>query len=420
MTYYYSAIIFILTVAFISGSFSAFIIPKFRPVDILKGKLRLGNRNFFTKSLIIAQFALSITLLLSTFVMGDQILFLRNKEMGFNKEGLLLIRTFENDPVESKSIAALAQDRMRNNSSIDSITACLSSFNRYLTSTAPHYVNGRRVNINFNNVHYDFLSTMGVAIIEGRDFSREFPNDTSAVIVNRKFIESLDIDDPIGKTIRINMTGNPELRIIGIMDDYHFRSLETEIYPAMLCLNRKTAAFNYLLLKISTENVTDTIEYLENTWKDIQPGKPFEYSFVDDDIEASYYSLRKWSEIVNISSILALLITCIGIFCLTSFIMTRRIKEIGIRKVLGSSIPQILKLIGNEFIPFVVIANLIAIPLAWLIMSEWLNNFPYRINIGIDIFVYSIILSLTCTILTISYHSIKSALTNPVDSLRYE
>ncbi|MCP4728426.1 MAG: FtsX-like permease family protein, partial [bacterium] len=414
------AFLFIMIVAFISGSFSAFIIPKFKPVDILKGKLKLGNRNIFTKTLVIAQFGLSIILLISTLVMGNQIRFLRNRDMGFDKGGLLLIRTFENDAAESKTIAALAQDRMSNNSGIKSVTASLSSFNRYRTSTAPHYVNGRRVNINFNNVYYDYLSTMGVNLIEGRDFSREFSNDTTAIIVNEKFVELLDIDDPIGKSIRINMTGNPELRIIGILEDYHFASLEEEIYPSMLCLNRKTATFNNLLLRISTENITNTIDYLENTWKEIQPDKPFEYSFVDDDIEASFYNLKKWNKIVNITSVLALIVTCIGIFCLTSFIMTRKIKEIGIRKVLGSSVPQILSLIGREFIPFVLIANLIAMPVAWMMMEEWLKDFPYRISIGIDIFIISAVLSITCTVLTVSYHSIRSALTNPVDSLRYE
>lgn len=412
-------VFFILTVSFISGSFSAFIVAKFQPVEIIKGKFRIGGKNLFTKGLVILQFSFSIILLISTLIMGKQIRYIKNRDPGFQKEGLVAIKTYEDNSSKGALLIDLFKNNVIDHNSVLNVTGVLSTFNKNIMYSAPHNVNGNRVFLNINRVHYGFLNTMGINLVEGRDFSAEHITDTTAIIVNRKFISAMNIEEPVGKNIQINITGNPTFRIIGIVDDYGVNKLDTDIMPVMLYISPRIPLY-YIIVKIAGDNIPGTIEFLKRMYKQIQPDKPFTFSFIDDEIEASYYSYVKWNKIIDYSLILALIITCIGMYCLTSMIFSGRVKEIGIRKVLGASVFEIFYSLIKEFMFLVFIANIISWPAAYFLMSRWMDNFAYKAGFGFPIFLLSGILSFIFVFLTIIYQGIKACGKNPVDSLRYE
>jgi len=265
------------------------------------------------------------------------------------------------------------------------------------------------------------METLGLKIIQGRDFSREYASDRDAVIVNQKFIEKLGLKSPVGKTIGEASRGFPDnLMIIGVVEDFNFLSLHNEIDPAIFHIQPGNWGYRYLLARVSTGNIPETLKHLESIWKEIQPEKPFVYKFLSDVLEDHYKTEKRWKGIIQISSILAIGIACMGIFGLTSITINQRVKEIGIRKVLGAKVLQIIKLVTKDFVILIGTANVIAWPITYYAMHKWLQNFAYRINIGIWIFILSGTFSLLIALLTVGYQSIKAAAANPVDSLRHE
>ena len=412
-------ILFILSVSFLSGGFSAFVVSKFQPAEIIKGKFRIGGKNLFTKGLVILQFSFSIILLISTLVMSKQIRHIKSRNLGFEKEGLVAIKTYEDDSSKSAPLIDLFKNNVIYHNSVKNVTGTFSTFNKNITYSAPHNINGNRIFLNINRVHFDYLNTLGINLLEGRDFSAEHITDTTAIIVNRKFVSAMNIRDPIGKEIKINMTGNPTFKIIGIVEDYNVNKLDTDIVPVMLYISPRIP-LHYIIVKIEGNDIPGTIDFLKKNFKNIQPDKPFTFLFIDDEIEASYFSYVKWNKIVDYSLILALIITCIGMYCLTSLVFSRRVKEIGIRKVHGASVLEIFYYLIREFLSLVIIANVISWPAAYFLMSRWIDNFAYRTSFGYSIFIISGILSLIIVFFTVSYQGIKASGKNPVDSLRYE
>jgi len=284
---------------------------------------------------------------------------------------------------------------------------------------------GHQIHYRFNRVDSDFLSTMKFKLIQGRDFSANIAADRDTLIVNKKFTQMLSSEFKMGEPLGDMSKGFPyDRRIIGVIEDCHFESLRNEIEPLILYVGQGTSPrrnrFSRIIVRVSTGQLKDTMEFLENAWKKIQPDKPFITYFQDDALKSLYNQEKRWSSIIRYASALSILLACLGIFGLTSITLSRRIKEIGIRKVLGATAGQIMYLAAREFVFLISIANVIAWPVVFIIMKRVLQNYPYRVGIAFHYFILAWIVSVFITVLTIFYLSLKAARQNPVESLRYE
>jgi putative ABC transport system permease protein len=397
-----------------SGSYPALVMSRFRPVEILRGKLRIGGKKPLTRALVIIQFSLSIFLIIATIIMGRQIHFMLTADPGFKKEGVVVISTQEPEAEASNATIKLFRERLSQQPNIVSISGTSTRIGN--VGVYPFKKDGQEVNVYQNRVDYDFFKTMGIEVVQGRTFSPEFATDTEGVVVNERLLKELGIEDPLGKPLKGYYM---PLTIIGVVKDYIFEDFRNSILPA-LHHNKPTWGINQMLVRISPQNISGTLSLLEKTWKGIQPDKPFLYSFLDDTMEAMYTEEKRWGAIVGYSSALAVIIACMGIFGLTSIAVNRRTKEIGIRKVLGASVPQIINILTKEFIWLVGIANIISWPLAYFAMKALLDNYYYRISLGPQYFILAGVLSLLIAVLTTIFLAVKAAVSNPVESIRYE
>ena len=407
-------LVLFIIVGIASGSYPALVMSRFRPVEILRGKLRIGGKKPLTRALVVVQFALSIFLIIATIIMGRQIHFMLTADPGFNKEGVVVIPVQESEAEASNTIMKFFRERMSQQPKIISISG--SSTRLGDVGVYPFEKDGREVLVYQNRVDYDFFKTMGIEVVQGRTFSPELATDKEGVVVNEKLLKELEIENPLGKPLK---GYSMPLTIIGVVRDYVFEDFRNSILPA-LHHNAPTWRIRQMLVRISSENISGTLAMLEKAWKDIQPDKPFMYSFLDDTLEAMYNEEKRWGAIVGSSSALAVLIACMGIFGLTSIAVNRRTKEIGIRKVLGASIPQIIDILTREFFWLVGIANIISWPLAYFAMKTLLDNYHYRITLGPQYFLLAGALSFFVAVFTTVFLATRAAGANPVDSLRYE
>ena len=404
------------SVGVLAGSFPALVMANFKIKDTLVGKLKLSRNSFFTKILIILQFSLSIFLLVSSLSMSRQISFMRSYDLGFDKEGVVVVDLQERHTIKSQELLKLYLEHIQLYPAVRNVSGCMNSPNRtFLYGVIER--EGKNVNVYFNKVYYDYIDTMQMNLIAGRDFSSQFLSAASSVIVNKKLTDELGLDQPLGK--KLTMGPEPPLTIIGVVDNFNYSSLAEEAGPAALNMDPTLGLF-YALVNISPENISDTITFLRNKWKEIQPDRPFKYSFLDDDIKSFYTDENRWRAIVSYSSFFTVLIACMGVFGLTLITINNRAKEMSIRKVLGASLFNVLKLIAREFVFLVMTANIIAWPVTWLIMHTWLNGFVYKTDLSISIFLSGGLLVLLSAMLTVSFPAIRLSLSNPVDSLRSE
>ncbi|MBN1271478.1 MAG: ABC transporter permease [Candidatus Aminicenantes bacterium] len=418
-------IIFAVLVGAASGIYPAIIMSAFRPVDIFKGKFRLSGRNNIKKLLVVMQFSLSILLIVLSITLGRQVLYLVKKDLGYDKAGLIgIMIQEEQDSEAARRIVNLYRETIRGHKSVLNMTATSSYFG---LSSAPSYgLSG--IPFHWSTVDKNYMKTLGLRIIAGEDFIDSGSPDPNAAIVNSKFVETFELDSPVGMILgekfsreglyksKITLDG---LKIIAVVEDFHYGPLQQQILPSIFFL-KPFRDFRIMLVKINTEDIQETVAYLENSWKTIQPDKPFNYYFHEARLESLYNNEKRWSAIISYVSIFTLVIACMGLFGLSLIAVNNRIKEIGIRKVLGAGISDISALVVKEFFILVLISNAVAWPLAFIIIKTYLNNYPYRIDIGINYFLLAGGLSLLISILTLSYNTIRSALRDPVESLRYE
>ncbi|MFC1725036.1 ABC transporter permease [candidate division KSB1 bacterium] len=404
------AAVFVLASIF-SGSYPALLMSGFMPVQILQGKLKIGGKNLLTKSLVILQFALSAFLIISTLVMGQQIRFMLNKDLGYEKNGLIIIRLQQDNDKDARRLKNIFKENVIRYPGIKSVAATSIPFGDGPAGTTLT-IEGKEIEFCFYNADFDYVNTMGLEIKEGRDFSSGFSTDSSAALVNEAFVKEAGLKNPSGLTIE-NIT------IIGVVKDFNFESLHNKIGPAVIT-PVSFIPINTMLVRINPSNITSTLRILQNTWKDIQPDKPFIYSFHDDDLKELYDSEIKWQTIILYASIAAFLIACMGILGLMTISISRRIKEIGIRKVMGAGVMQIIGLLVKNYVFLVLTANILIWPAAYFAMNRFLENYHYRVEISIFYFLFSGILSLVIAVSTISYIAVRTANMNPVDSLRYE
>lgn len=395
----------------ISGSYPAFMLSRFNPLKVLKGRSGLGSKNKnFRKPLVIFQFSLTIFLIIGTVVVNRQLHFIENKNLGFNKEQVLSIKLQGN--LSQK--LDLIENQLKENPQVISLAGVSSPPTGILSSTDVDNWEGRNSNTKFLiyrlSADYNFAKTMQIKMMEGRYFSLK--SDTAdGCIVNQAAVEAMDMQSPIAKKVL-------GLKIIGVIKDFNFTSLHSKIAP--LIIYYAPNEIRQLLVRIKPGNISLTINSLEAGWEKIAPQFPFDYSFLDEQINKQYKADRQVGDVINIFSFLALFIACLGMFGLASFTAEQRTKEVGIRKVLGAKVSGIVFLLSKEFTKYVLLANIFSWPIAYFFINKWLQNFAYRIDISWWMFLLSGGIALLIALFTVSYQAIKAAVANPVKSLRYE
>jgi putative ABC transport system permease protein len=409
-----------MVVSFLAGSYPAFFLSSFNPYEVLKGNLknrRINGR--LRRVLVVFQFASSILLIIGTMVMYQQIKYMLKKDVGFNKEQVLVINRAEALGAKVKSFKE----------SVKGIPGVI----KITSSTG---VPGRKNNINGYMmegrkdesflmttffVDYDFFDTYGMTMTSGRSFNESYTTDQQACVLNESAVKNFNISD-LEKTriIQPDPSGQTYLPVIGVVKDFNLESLRNPIQPMILKFKTDDYLWGYLSVKISAQEYSRTINEIEKKWKEYVSNNPLQYYFIDEDFEQMYNQEKQNAQMAVIFSILAIFIASLGLFGLTSYTVEQRTKEIGVRKAMGSSIAGIYIEISKEIIILVSISALIAWPVIYYYAGKWLENFYYKINLGIFSFVAGLSIAMTIAILTISYRVIRAANINPAQSLKYE
>ncbi len=416
----------LIVVGLLAGSYPAFYLSRFKPIETLKGKLKLGSKVGGIRSfLVVLQFSVSMIMLICTAVIFQQLNYLQKKNLGYSKDNILMLKDtwILKDKIEPYKQEVLQYSNIKNGTKSRYLPAnTTGGGNRWFTNKNP----GKEDIYFFHQyrVDHDYVKTLGIDIISGRDFSKEHSSDSSVILLNETAVQKLGWkDDPIGKKLFEKRKKKDSVyynayTIIGIVKDFHFASLKQPIEPLVIGL--KSSHWYYLSFKISPIDIPNTIKYLKTKWGEFAPGQPFEYRFLDDRFNELYRTEQKTAELFRIFAILALLIACLGLYGLSTFTVGLRTKEIGTRKVLGASIPSIILLLSKDFLKLIGIAFLISAPVSYYFMNNWLQDFDNRISINYLTFLLAGILTLLVAWVTMSFKSWNAASVNPVESLKDE
>ena len=413
-------------IGLLAGSYPAFYLTSFKPVLILKGRnlFSSGNKTLLLRNgLVVFQFFISTVIIIGTIVVLKQLDFFRNTDLGFNKENVVVIsgsdrlgsseETFRQTINKMPGVLSAA------------ITTSIPSRSSFGDSYQPEDEGDKKsAEINMNSFMVDdvFIPTLDIKVIKGRNFSKEF-NDSASVILNEEAVRQIGWKDPVGKWLEYPGGNNVRFHVIGVVKDFNVQSLQNAIVPfALFHPTSKTYTWgaSNIVARIKGGNISNTVNQLEAGWKAFTTSEPFDYSFLDEQFDAQYRSEQRLGSIFSIFAALSIFIACLGLFGLSAFIAERRTKEIGVRKVLGASVPNVVALLSKDFVKLTVIASIMAFPVAWYFMNRWLEDFAYRITISWWIFLIAALAALLVALITVSFNAIKAAITNPVKSLRTE
>ncbi len=416
-----------LAMGILSGVYPAFFQSSFPTLELLKENVRPARSNLtLRRLLVVLQFSLSIILIIGVGILFQQLDFMRDYDLGFEQEHVVVVPIDlfgHKEPKQASGIAGAIRDELSQCTGVISVSLC---------EEIPGHDAPRLLGFDWKGKDYlpikqfsvdeNYFATLGMEFVEGRNFSEEFGADVSgdAVILNEAAAKVMGWQSAIGKEMKF-LRSEDRVKVIGVVKDYHFQSLHYAIEPLVFFFRTKSSPYHrYLAVRINPRDIPSTLDRLKKKWRAVVPNRPFDYFFLDDEFNRNYQTEELWSKIITCAALLTVFIACLGVFGLTAHTVTQRTKEIGIRKVLGATVANILSLLSQDFVKLVLLANLIALPIAYFAMNRWLQNFAYRIEISWWVFVLAGGLALLIALLTVSTQALKAALANPVESLRYE
>jgi putative ABC transport system permease protein len=421
-------LVLVIVIGLIAGMYPSLVLSNFKPIQVLKGKLKVGGMGIFRKGLIIGQFVASIIMIIATITISKQLNFLRTKNLGYQRDHIIVVPT--NLAIsEGRLFAQRFQQELQKDPNVISSTASIYAMHNYGWMTMG-FKDDKNVfrQFLFNGVDADFVNTMQLIVLKGRNFEKGNTTDSNYILVNEALVKEYGWKDPIGQ----KLPGKYRQTVIGVVKDFNIETLYTPVKPAIMALKTNDIFENStdvsygesprprISVRFKAGDVQEHITNLKSTWKSVAGDREFDSVFLDDALAAAYQQEQRLGKIVRYASILSIFIACLGLFGLATLVVVRRTKEIGIRKVLGANTGSIIAMLSKDFVVLVFIAALIAFPVAWWALNKWLQDFEYRIDITWWIFIAAALLTLVVALLTVSAEAIKAALMNPVKSLRTE